>query len=315
MYSYKNIKIFSGNSNPPLAKAIVDGLELTLGKATVQRFSDGEVWVEIEENVRGMDTFVIQPTSNPANENLMELLIMIDALKRASADRITAVIPYYGYARQDRKVAPRTPISAKLVADLITAAGASRVLSLDLHAGQIQGFFNIPVDNLFAMPVFLKYISENLQDNLVFVAPDAGGAERARAYGKRFNAPLALIDKRRKKPNVSEVLHVIGEVEGRRAVIVDDIIDTAGTLTQACETLIKEGAKEVYACCTHAVLSGPACERIQQSELKKVIVTDSIALSPELKKSPKIEVLSVASLLGEAIRRIYHSDSVSSLFV
>lgn len=315
MYSYKNIKIFSGNSNPLLAKAIVDGLELTLGKATVQRFSDGEVWVEIEENVRGMDTFVIQPTSNPANENLMELLIMIDALKRASADRITAVIPYYGYARQDRKVAPRTPISAKLVADLITAAGASRVLSLDLHAGQIQGFFNIPVDNLFAMPVFLKYISEKLQDNLVFVAPDAGGAERARAYGKRLNAPLALIDKRRKKPNVSEVLHVIGEVEGRRAIIVDDIIDTAGTLTQACETLIKEGAKEVYACCTHAVLSGPAVERVEQSALKKVIVTDSIAWTAAVKKSPKIEVLSVASLLGEAIRRIYHSDSVSSLFV
>lgn len=315
MYSYKNIKIFSGNANPSLTKAIADFLELPLGEATVKRFSDGEVWVEIQENVRGMDTFIIQPTSYPANENLMELLVMIDALKRASADRITAVIPYYGYARQDRKVAPRTPISAKLVADLLTAAGTSRILSMDLHAGQIQGFFNIPVDNLFAMPVFLKFIQENLEDNLVVVAPDAGAAERARAYAKRFSSPLALIDKRRSQPNVAEVMHVIGDVSGRRAVIIDDIVDTAGTLTQAVEALLKEGAKEVYACCTHAVLSGPSIERINKSGLKKLVVTDSIAVKPEVKNCQKIEVLSVAGLLGEAIRRIYHSDSVSSLFV
>ena len=315
MYSYKNIKIFSGNSNPALSKAIVDSLELPLGEVLVKRFSDGEVWVEIQENVRGMDTFIIQPTSNPANEHLMELLVMIDALKRASADRITAVIPYYGYARQDRKVAPRTPISAKLVADLLTAAGANRILSLDMHAGQIQGFFNIPVDNLFAMPVFLKFMQNNFKDNLAVVAPDAGGAERSRAYAKRLGAPLVLIDKRRTQPNVSEVMHVIGEVNGRQSIIIDDIIDTAGTITQAAETLLKEGAKEVYAFCTHAVLSGPALDRINKSGLKKLVVTDSITLSAEAKRSPKIEVLSVASLLGESIRRIYHSDSVSSLFV
>lgn len=314
MYSYKNIKIFSGNANRGLAQSIADFLELPLGKASVKRFSDGELWVEIEENVRGMDTFVIQPTSQPANENLMELLIVIDALKRASADRITAVIPYYGYARQDRKVAPRTPISAKLVADLMTAAGASRVLSLDLHAGQIQGFFNIPVDNLFAMPIFLKYIKENLQDNLVIVAPDAGAAERARSYAKRLQAPLAMIDKRRSKPNVSEVMHVIGEVAGRRAILIDDLVDTAGTLSQGCESLLKEGASEVYAICTHPVLSGPAIERMEKSGLKKLIVSDSIALSEAAKRCKKVEVISVASLFGEAIRRIYHSDSVSSLF-
>lgn len=315
MYSYKNIKIFSGNANKPLAQAIVDYLELPMGKADVKRFADGEVWIEIEENVRGMDAFVIQPTSNPANENLMELLMMIDALKRASADRITAVIPYYGYARQDRKVAPRTPISAKLVADLLTAAGASRIVCLDLHAGQIQGFFNIPVDNLFAMPVFLKYIEKNLKDNLVVVSPDAGAAERARSYAKRFNSPLALIDKRRVRPNVSEVLHVIGEVQGKRAVIVDDIVDTAGTLVQAAEALIGEGAKEVLACCSHAVLSGPAVERIEKSSLKKLIATDSIVLSEKAKRCSKLEVLTVAPLFGETIRRIYHSESVSSLFV
>lgn len=315
MYSYKNIKIFSGNANPLLAKAIAEYLELPLGKATIKRFSDGEVWVEIEENVRGMDTFVVQPTSQPSNENLMELLIVIDALKRSSADRITAVIPYYGYARQDRKVAPRTPISAKLVADLLTAAGANRIVSMDLHAGQIQGFFNIPVDNLFAMPVFLKYIEENLKDNFVVISPDAGAAERARAYAKRLGAPMALIDKRRLKPNVSEVLHVIGDVEGKTALIVDDIVDTAGTLVQGVEALLQNGAKEVYACCTHPVLSGPAVERIEKSKIKKLIVTDSIALGKEASKCPKIAPLSVAPLLAEAIRRIYHSESVSSLFV
>ena len=315
MYSYKNIKIFSGNSNPELAKEIVNFLELPMGDALVTRFSDGEVWVEIKENVRGMDTFVIQPTSKPTNENLMELLVMIDALKRSSADRITAVIPYYGYARQDRKVAPRTPISAKLVADLLTAAGASRVLSLDMHAGQIQGFFNIPVDNLFAMPVFLKYIQDQLKDDLVVVAPDAGAAERSRAYAKRLSCPLALIDKRRTRPNVSEVMNVIGEVTDKRALIIDDIVDTAGTLTQAVDALLQNGAKEVYGICTHAVLSGPALERISKSKIKKLVTTDSIRPEDTARKCSKIEFLAVASLLGEAIRRIYHADSVSSLFV
>lgn len=315
MYSYKNIKIFSGNANRPLAESIVNWLELPLGKAEVKRFSDGEVWIEIQENVRGMDTYVIQPTSRPANENLMELLIMIDALKRASADRITAVIPYYGYARQDRKVAPRTPISAKLIADLLTAAGTHRVLSLDLHAGQIQGFFDIPVDNLFTMPVFLKYIEKNLKDELVVVAPDAGAAERSRSYAKRLKCPLAMIDKRRTSPNVSEVMHVIGDVSGKRAIVIDDIVDTAGTLTQASEALLQKGAKEVYAFCTHPVLSGQAVERIKKSSLKRIFVTDSILLEKEAQGCSKIEVLSVASLLGESIRRIYHADSVSSLFV
>src|SRR3989338_1757220 len=315
MYSYKNIKIFSGNANATLAKEIANFMELPLGQAVVKRFSDGEVWVEIQENVRGMDTFVIQPTSHPANENLMELLVMIDALKRASADRITAVIPYYGYARQDRKVAPRTPISAKLVADLLTAAGASRLFSMDLHAGQIQGFFNIPVDNLFAMPVFLKFLQEELNNNLVVVAPDAGAAERARAYAKRLSCPLALVDKRRSQPNVAEVMNVIGDVSGRKAVIVDDIIDTAGTITPAGQALLNGRGKEGYGCCRPAVLSGPAVDRINKSNIKKLVVTDSIAPSDTTKKCSKIEVLSIANIFGEAIRRIYHADSVSSLFV
>lgn len=315
MNSYKNIKIFTGNANRPLAQAIVDFLDLPLGKAKVQRFSDGECWIEIEENVRGMDTFIVQPLSNPCNENLMELLIMIDALKRSSADRITAVIPYYGYARQDRKVAPRTPISAKLVADLLEAAGANRVVAMDLHAGQIQGFFNIPVDNLFAMPIFLDYIEKHLKDDLVVVSPDAGAAERSRSYAKRLQAPLALIDKRRLKPNVSEVLHVIGEVKGKRAVIIDDIVDTGGTLTNAVAALYQEGAKEVYSFCTHAVLSGNAVTKIAESNLKKMVMTDTIQPSSAAQKCRTIEVLSVASILGEAIRRIYHSESVSSLFV
>ena len=314
MHSYKNIKIFSGNANLKLSQEIVDFLELKMGKAIIQRFGDGEVWVEIQENVRGMDTFVIQPLSRPANEHLMELLIMVDALKRSSAERITAVIPYYGYARQDRKVAPRTPISAKLVADLLEAAGADRVVAMDLHAGQIQGFFDIPVDNLFAMPIFLKYIEEHLKDNIVVVAPDAGAAERSRAYAKRLHAPLALIDKRRLKPNVSEVLHVIGDVKDCRAIIVDDIVDTAGTLTNACEALYDKGAKEVFAFCSHPVLSGPAVERIEKSRLKKMVVTDSVVLTPAGEKCSKIETLSIAPLFGEAIRRIYQSESVSSLF-
>lgn len=315
MSSFKNIKIFSGNGNRELAQKIVDFLDLPLGDAKVARFSDGECWVEINENVRGMDTFVIQPTCQSSNENIMELLIMIDALKRASAERITAVIPYFGYARQDRKVAPRTPISAKLVADLLTTAGANRVLSLDLHAGQIQGFFNIPVDNLFVKPVFVKHILENLNHNLVVIAPDAGAAERSRAYAKMLKSPLALIDKRRPKPNQSEVMHVIGEVAGKRAILIDDIVDTAGTLTEACKALLDSGASEVYAYCAHPVLSGPALERLQVSGLKKLMVSDSIPLTAEAAKSSKIEVLSVANLFGEAIRRIYHADSVSSLFV
>jgi len=312
MSKFKNLKIFSGNANRPLAVDICKHLGVEIGKVDVRRFSDGETWVEVGENVRGMDVFIIQPTSFPANEHLMELLIMADALKRSSADRITAVIPYYGYARQERKVQPRAPISAKLVADVITAAGVNRVLCVDLHAGQIQGFFNIPVDHLFATPVLLEYLKQNVQDDLVIVSPDAGGAERARAYAKKLDVPMAMIDKRRSAPNVSEVMNVIGEVEGRTAVIVDDMIDTAGTLVKAAEALAKNKAKAVYACATHAVFSGSALERIENSVLKKVIVTNSIAHD---KLSEKVTVLSVAPLLGEAIRRIHQAESVSSLFV
>ena len=315
MQSIKNIKIFSGNANRELAESIANYLELPMGRAQVKRFSDGEVWVEIDENVRGAEVFVIQPTSQPANEHLMELLIMIDALKRASAASIAAVMPYYGYARQDRKVAPRTPISSKLVADLLATAGASRVLSMDLHAGQIQGFFNIPVDNLFAMPTMIEYIQKHLKNNLVVVAPDAGAAERTRAYAKRLGAPMAMIDKRRSRPNESEVMHLIGDVEGRTAIIVDDIVDTAGTLVLGAEAVLKNGAKEVYACVTHPVLSGPAIERLEKSPIAKLVVTNTIRLSPNVKNCKKIEVLDVAPLLGEAIRRIYQSDSVSSLFI
>ena len=316
MYSYKNIKIFSGNSNPELAKEIVNFLELPMGDALVTRFSDGEVWVEIKENVRGMDTFVIQPTSKPTNENLMELLVMIDALKRSSADRITAVIPYYGYARQDRKVAPRTPISAKLVADLLTAAGASRVLSLDMHAGQIQGFFNIPFDHLFATPVFLEYIEEKkLNKDLVMVSPDAGGTERARAYAKRLEADLAIIDKRREKANESEVMNIIGSVKGKNIIIVDDMVDTAGTMVQAAHALKDQGAKLVYGMCTHPVLSGSAVDRIAKSPMEGVLVCDTIPLTEKAKSCSKIHQLSVSVILSEAIRRIHTGDSVSSLFV
>jgi ribose-phosphate pyrophosphokinase len=315
MYETKYPLLFAGNSNRSLAEEIGKAMGTKLSEATVMRFSDGESWIEIKENVRGRDVFVIQPTSNPANENLMELLVMIDAMKRASADRITAVIPYYGYARQDRKVSPRTPISSKLVADLITAAGANRVLTMDLHAGQIQGFFNIPVDHLFAKPVLIEYIKNELQNNLVVVSPDAGGAERARSYAKLLSSPMALIDKRRSKPNESEVMHVIGDVTGRRAVIVDDIIDTAGTMVKAAEALLKNGAKGVFACCTHAVLSGPAISRLKESKLNEVIVTNTIKLSDEAAESGKIRVMSVAKILGEAITRIHSGESVSSLFV
>lgn len=312
MSQFKNLKIFTGNANRPLAEEIAKFLKTPLGVAEVKHFADGETWVEIDENVRGMDVFAVQPTSNPANEHLMELLIMIDALRRASADRITAVIPYYGYARQERKVQPRTPISAKLVADIITAAGANRILALDLHAGQIQGFFNIPVDHLFAMPVILEYIKENIKDDLVIVAPDAGGAERARAYAKKLSVPMAMIDKRRSSPNVSEVMHVVGDVEKMTAVILDDMIDTGGTLVKAAESLIKNGAKAVYACATHAVLSGNAVGMIEESPLKQVVITNSIAWNGN---SKKIKVLSIAPLLGEAIKRIHQADSVSSLFI
>ena len=289
-----------------------------LSKATVGRFSDGEIQVEIGENVRGADTFVVQSTCRDANVNLMELLIMIDALKRASAGSIVAVLPYYGYARQDRKVAPRTPITAKLVADLIEAAGATRVVSMDMHAGQIQGFFNIPFDHLYAAPVLLDHMRrkfEGQSENLVVVSPDAGGVERARAYSKRLGAGLGIIDKRRTKPNVAEVLNVIGEVSGKVAIILDDMIDTAGTLTQAANALVDKGTSRVYAYATHAVLSGPAVERIQKSPLEEVVFTDTIPLTPAAQACVKMKQLSTARLFAEAVKRIHCADSLSSLFV
>ncbi len=315
MQPREEIMIFSGNANRPLAKDICASLGAPLGNAVVKRFSDGEIWVEIQENVRGKDVFVVQSTSYPANENLMELLIMVDALKRASAERITAVIPYYGYARQDRKVAPRTPISSKLVADLIAAAGVHRVVSVDLHAGQIQGFFNIPFDHLFTMPIFLEYIRTHLRDDLVIVTPDAGGTERARAYAKRLECTLAMIDKRRSRPNESEVMNVIGEVNGKNAIIVDDMVDTAGTLTLAAKALQERGAKKIYACITHGVLSGKALERIENSVLEQLVISDTIHQPEAVLQHPRIKILSMAKLLGEAIFRINHNDSVSSLFV
>nr|WP_166033113.1 ribose-phosphate pyrophosphokinase [Thermosulfuriphilus ammonigenes] len=311
-----HLKIFTGNSNPQMAKEICSYLSIPLGLATVRKFSDGETFVEIGENVRGADVFVIQSTCPPVNDYLMELLIMIDALRRASARRITAVVPYYGYARQDRKCAPRVPISAKLVANLITVAGARRLLSMDLHAGQIQGFFDIPVDHLFAAPVLLSYIKEQFRDEqIVMVSPDAGGVERTRAFAKRLNAQLAIIDKRRDRPNESQVMNVIGDVKGKVAIILDDMIDTAGTMCQAAQALMDHGAKEVHGMATHPVLSGPAVERIKKAPLKSVVVTNTIPLREEAKAIGKIEVLSVSNLLGEAIRRIHADDSVSSLFV
>lgn len=316
------LKIFSGNANKPLAQAICRYLGIPLGRANVRKFSDGEIFVEIDENVRGMDVFVVQPTCPPVNDNIMELLIIMDALKRASAETVTAVIPYYGYARQDRKVAPRTPISSKLVADLIQTTGAKRVLAMDLHAGQIQGFFNVPVDNLFATPVLIQYLDGGNNDNLTVVSPDAGGTERARAVAKRLNASLAIIDKRRPAANVAEVMHVIGDVEGRDTIIVDDMIDTAGTLTAAASALLDKGAKTVRACATHGVLSGPALERLNKSNLSEVIITDTIphvrghngSETDIAEQCPKLRFLSVAELFGEAIRRIYYGESVSSLF-
>ena len=312
----ERMRIFSGNANPALARKIAGNLGVTLGKVNVTTFSDGETRVEINENVRGMDVFIIQPTCPPVNVTLMELLIMTDAVRRSSADRITAVIPYYGYARQDRKVAPRAPITAKLVADIITKAGVNRVLAMDLHAGQIQGFFNIPVDNLFATPVLLEYIKKNYgDDNLVIVSPDTGGVERARAFGKRLGASLAIIDKRREGPNDAQVMNIIGQVEGKRVIILDDMIDTAGTVVQAAKALMENGAVEVSVYCTHPVLSGPAIERIEQSDLKELIVTDTIPLHDKAGTCSRIKVLSVSGLLSEAVRRIYYNDSVSSLFI
>ena len=310
------IKVFSGNSNPALADAVCEYLGVPRGDAEVRTFSDGEILVEIDENVRGGDVFVIQSTCTPVNDNLMELLLMLDAFRRASAKRVTAVIPYYGYARQDRKVAPRVPISAKLVADLITTAGALRVLTVDLHAGQIQGFFNVPVDNVFATPVILDYTRERLQQGEVTViSPDAGGVERARAFAKHLTASLAIIDKRRARPNEVAEMHIVGDVHGKIAMLIDDMVDTAGTMVAAAKALKENGASEVIACCTHAVLSGAAIERIERSELSELIVTDTIPLRAEARDSAKIKVLSVAHLLGEAVRRIHYEESISSLFV
>jgi ribose-phosphate pyrophosphokinase len=311
----ERMRIFTGNANPALAKRICDKLGIALGKANVATFSDGETRVEINENVRGMDVFIVQSTCPPVNNSCMELLIMMDAMKRASADRITAVIPYYGYARQDRKVAPRAPITAKLVADLITAAGANRMLSIDLHAGQIQGFFNIPVDNLFATPVLLDYVRKRDTENTVIVSPDTGGVERARAFAKRLGMTLAIIDKRREGPNESQVMNIIGDVRNKKVIILDDMVDTAGTVVQGAEALAEAGAVEVSVCCTHPVLSGPAIDRINASVIKEVIVTDTIPLHDGAKACKNIKVLSVAGHLSEAVRRIYYNDSVSSLFI
>ena len=309
------MKLVVGNSNRPLAEAICEYLKLPLTKGQVKRFADMEIFVEIEENVRGQDVFVLQSTSFPANDNLMELLILIDALKRASAARITAVIPYYGYARQDRKPGPRTPISAKLVANLIQRAGADRVLTLDLHAGQIQGFFDIPTDNLFAAPVMVRDIQEHLKaDNLVVVSPDVGGVVRARALAKRIEVPIAICDKRRERPGDSEVMHVIGEVKGKRCILIDDIVDSGGTLVNAGQALLEQGATEVMAYITHGVLSGNAVKRIEKSNLKSLVITDSIQPTDAVKTAKNVRVLSIAPLIGEAILRTAREESVSSLF-
>jgi ribose-phosphate pyrophosphokinase len=311
----KPFKIFSGNANREIAEEVCRYLDTPLGHANVKRFADGESDVEISENVRGVNCFVIQPTCTPVNDNLMELLVMIDALKRASAGSIIAVMPYFGYARQDRKTRPRTPISARLVADLLTAAGVDRVLAMDLHAGQIQGFFNIPVDHIYAMPVMMEYLRAKFPANAVIVSPDAGGVERARAYSKRLDTSLAIIDKRRPAPNVAELVNIIGDVSGRDAIIVDDLVDTAGTLCAAAKGLMKNGARSVSACVTHGLLSDPALERIHASSIKEIIITDSIPPRADIKASPKVRVLSVARLLGEAVKRIHLGDSLSTLFI
>lgn len=311
------LKIFGGNSNPELARKIASECRVEIGNSMIKRFADGEVQVEIQENVRGQDVFVIQSTCPPANENYMELFIMLDALKRASASRITAVLPYYGYARQDRKVAPRAPISAKLMADLITTAGANRVLCVDLHAAQIQGFFNCPVDHLFAIPTLARTWREErgTTEDSVVVSPDAGGVERARAFAKRIEAPIAIIDKRRTGPNEAKAMHVIGEVKDKTAIIVDDMIDTAGTLTQGVDSLLEHGAKRVIAVATHPVFSGPAITRIAESKLEHVLVTDTIPLREDAKACDKIKVISIAQVVAEAIKRIHGNESVSSLFI
>ena len=307
--------IFTGNANPDFAKKVCDYLKVPLGGAKVKKFSDGEIQIEINENVRSKDIYIIQSTCPPVNDNLIELLLMIDAFKRSSAKRITAVIPYYGYARQDKKVAPRVPISAKLVADLLTVAGANKIITMDLHAVQIQGFFNIPVDNLFAAPVILEYIKDNLHDHLVIVSPDAVGAERARAFAKRLHADLAVIDKRREAPNKARAMAVMGDVAGKNAVILDDMVDTAGTLIEAAGAILAQGAKEVHAICSHPVLSGPALDRINDSSLSSLVVTDTIPLNSESEACNKIKVLSISELVGEAIIRSHKGDSVTSLFV
>lgn len=313
----KALSIFAGNASPVIADEICKYVEIPAGRAAVTHFSDGEIYVEIKENVRGLNAFVVQSTCTPVNQGLMELLIMIDALKRASAGSIVAVVPYFGYARQDRKVRPRSPITAKLVADLITTAGADRVVSMDLHAGQIQGFFNIPFDHLYAMPIFIDHMRLGglSGEDTIVVSPDAGGVERARAYSKRLGADLAIIDKRRSAPGVSEVMNIIGDVRGKKAVIVDDIIDTAGTLCNAAQAIMDNGAISVEACTTHPVFSGQAIERIAASPLRKVTVTNTIALTEAGRACDKIEVLSVGRLLGEAVKRIHHGDSISSLFI
>ncbi len=311
----ENFIIFTGNANPDFAKKVCDYLKVPLGGAKVKRFSDGEIQIEINENVRSKDIYIIQSTCPPVNDNLIELLLMIDAFKRSSAIRITAVIPYYGYARQDKKVAPRVPISAKLVADLLTVAGANRIITMDLHAVQIQGFFNIPVDNLFAAPVILEYIKANLHDHLVIVSPDAGGAERARAFAKRLHADLAVIDKQREAPNKARAMAVMGDVAGKNAVILDDMVDTAGTLIEAAGAIVAQGAKEVHAICSHPVLSGPAVDRINDSSLSSLVVTDTIPLNSKSEACNKIKVLSISELVGEAVIRSHKGDSVTSLFV
>jgi ribose-phosphate pyrophosphokinase len=313
-YLDPNLKVFSLNSNLPLAREIAKVIGVELGKCSVMRFSDGEIQINIEESIRGCDVYVIQSTSLPVNENYMELLIMIDALKRASAKTINIVMPYYGYARQDRKARAREPITAKLIANLLETAGATRVLCLDLHAPQIQGFFDIPIDHLMGVPILADYFkSKELNGDIVIVSPDHGGVTRARKMAERLKAPIAIIDKRRPRPNVAEVMNIVGNIEGKVAILIDDIIDTAGTITLAANALVENGASEVYACCTHPVLSGPAIERIQNSKIKELVVTNSIAL-PEEKKTDKIINLSVAPLIGEAIIRIHEEQSVSTLF-
>ena len=311
----EGIQLIAGNSNSGLAKEIADFLSVPLAEATISNFSDGEINVQINDNVRGSDVFVVQSTCTPVNNNIMELLLMSDALKRASAARITAVMPYYGYARQDRKAAPRVPISARLVADLLEVAGIDRLLTIDLHAGQIQGFFDIPVDHLHAAPVIVDYVKKEYLNDLVIVSPDAGGVERARAFAKRLDASLAIIDKRREKANVSQVMHVIGDVKGKNAILLDDMIDTAGTITQGAAALKENGAKKIVAACAHAVLSGPALDRVNESALEEVIVTNTIPMESNIEKCKKLTVLSVADLLGDAIRRIHEETSVSSLFI